>query len=164
MRPFKKTDNTLVSNGQPKKTTLAPYIGYFGIGYVLASAIMMLVQSKIVLNPQLVTALSIFIGAYIAVHKFIKHQKRALSRPESNLLTLGGAGVVWLLSLIYFLALWFWVFDTASRETLIEMATLQPMPLLFAAIIMIVLTLVTARLSIWVLNLLLNPARKYSSP
>lgn len=155
-----KTDAQITSAAPQKKPKLAFVVGYFGIGYVLASAIMMMVQSQFFLNPQLVTALSILVGAYITVHKFTKHHKRALSKREGHILALGGALIVWVLSAIYFLALWFWVFDAVSREVLIDMAMQQPLPLVFAASLMIVFTLIAARLSLWIINRLLDPARK----
>ncbi|WP_350562582.1 ABZJ_00895 family protein [Psychrobacter sp. CAL346-MNA-CIBAN-0220] len=148
--------------GQPLKIRLIQYVGFFAIGYVLASAVFMMVQSQIGLNPQLVTAVSILAGAYIAVHKFIKHQQRALTKSEMNRLTLGGTSVVWLLTAIYFLALWLWLFDAASREVLLEMSAQQPMPLLFALVVISLLTLISARISIWAFNRLLDTKRKTS--
>lgn len=142
---------------QPK---LALYMGFFAIGYILASAIFMMVQTKFALNSQLVTVLAIFIGTYIAVSKFIKHQQRALNSAEINRLTLGGVAVVWLLTVLYFLAIWFWLFDAVSREVLLEMAMQQPWPLLSSLIMVLVLTLVSARLSLWMLNRLLDPKQK----
>lgn len=142
---------------QPK---MARYIGFFAIGYVLASAIFMMIQTKMALNSQLVTGVSIVIGAYIAVHKFIKHQQRALNRGESNRLVFGGVAVVWVLTIIYFLGIWFWLFDAVSREVLFEMTKQQPLPLLSSLVLVLVLTLVSARISIGVLNRLLNPKRK----
>mgnify|MGYP003668063327 CR=1 FL=1 len=49
---------------QPK---LARYVGFFAIGYTLASTIFMMIQTKLALNPQLVMVVSIIVGAYIAV-------------------------------------------------------------------------------------------------
>ena len=142
---------------QPK---MAAYIGFFAIGYTLASAIFMMIQTQMALNSQLVTVLSIIIGAYIAVYKFVKHQQRALNSNELNRLMLGGVAVVWLLTVLYFLGIWFWLFDAVSREVLFEMATQRPLPLLSSLIMIMILTLVSARISIWLCNRLLNPKRK----
>ena len=109
---------------------------------------------------QLVTVLSIIIGAYIAVSKFIKHQQRALSKSEINRLMFGGVAVVWLLTAIYFLGIWFFLFDAVNREVLIEMAMQQPLPLISALVMILVLTFISARISILALNHLLNPKRK----
>lgn len=142
---------------QPK---LAQYVGFFAIGYILASAIFMMIQSKFALNSQLVTVISIIIGAFIAVSKFVKHHQRALDRSEMNRLTIGGVVVVWVLTIIYFLAIWFWVFDTISREVLLEMTMQQPLPLLSSLVMILVLTLVSARISLWGVNRLLEPKPK----
>lgn len=142
-------------NVMPPK--MPPYIGFFAVGYVLASAIFMMVQTKFALNSQLVTVVSIIVGAYIAVHKFIKHQQRALDKKEINHLMFGGVAVVWLLTVVYFLGIWFFLFDAVSREVLTEMAIQQPLPLLSALVMILVLSLVSARLSILLFNRLLNP-------
>ena len=147
---------TLASR-QPK---LAQYIGFFAIGYILASAIFMMTQTKIALNSQLVMVVSIIVGAYIAVSKFIKHQQRALAKNEINRLMFGGIAVVWLLTVLYFLAIWFWLFDAASREVLLEMAMARPLPLLSSLVLMLVFTLVSTRISLWAINHFLNPALK----
>ncbi len=155
--------NAQSAPSQPDLTIkLARYVGYFAIGYVLASTLFMMIQTKLALNSQLVTALSIFLGAYIAVNKFIKHQQRALNRGEINRLMFGGILVVWLLTAIYFLALWVWLFDDANREVLIEMTLQQPLPLVSALVMILVLTLVSARISIWAVNRLLDPQRRVS--
>ncbi|MGO1474631.1 MAG: ABZJ_00895 family protein [Psychrobacter sp.] len=142
---------------QPK---LALYVGFFAIGYILASVIFMMIQTKLALNSQLVTVISIFIGTYIAVNKFIKHQQRALNKSEINRLMFGGVAIVWLLTVIYFLAIWFFLFDEVSREVLSEMAMQQPLPLLSSLVMILVLTLVSTRISLWALNHLLNPKQK----
>lgn len=142
---------------QPK---LAQYVGFFAIGYILASVIFMMIQSKFALNSQLVTVISIITGAFIAVSKFVKHHQRALDRSEMNRLTVGGVVVVWVLTVIYFLAIWFWVFDTISREVLLEMTMQQPLPLLSSLVMILVLTLVSARISLWGVNRLLEPKPK----
>ena len=142
---------------QPK---LMLYIGFFAVGYMLASAVFMMIQTKLALNAQLVTVLSIVLGAYIAVHKFIKHQQRALDRGEINRLMFGGVIVVWLLTTVYFLGIWVFLFDAISREVLLEMSMQQPLPLISALIMILVLSLVSARISIWAINRLLDPNRK----
>lgn len=142
---------------QPK---LMLYIGFFAVGYMLASAVFMMIQTKLALNAQLVTVLSIVLGAYIAVHKFIKHQQRALDRGEINRLMFGGVIVVWLLTMVYFLGIWVFLFDAISREVLLEMSIQQPLPLISALIMIVVLSLVSARISIWAINRLLDPNRK----
>ncbi len=154
--------NGLPQNHRATHPKMASYIGFFAIGYTLASAIFMMIQTQMALNSQLVTVLSIIIGAYIAVHKFVKHQQRALDINELNRLMLGGVAVVWLLTIIYFLGIWFWLFDAVSREVLVEMATQRPLPLLSSLIMIMILTLVGARISIWVFNRLLDPKRKTS--
>ncbi len=146
-----------LASSQPK---LAQYIGFFAIGYILASAIFMMIQTKIALNSQLVMAVSIIVGAYIAVSKFIKHQQRALAKNEINRLMLGGITVIWLLTVLYFLAIWFWLFDAVSREVLLEMAMARPFPLLSSLVLMLVFTLVSTRISLWAINRFLNPALK----
>ncbi len=140
-----------------QKVKLISYIGFFVIGFVIASVVLMMIQSVLALNAQLVTAISIVIGAYSAVYKFIKHEHRALSATEINQLTLGSIGIVWLLTTLYFLALWLLIFDVFNREVFVEMARQQPLPLLFALTLVILLTLLGARLSIWAMNLLLAP-------
>ena len=142
---------------QPK---LMLYVGFFAVGYILASAVFMMIQTKLALNAQLVTVLSIVLGAYIAVHKFIKHQQRALDRGEINRLMFGGVIVVWLLTTVYFLGIWVFLFDAISREVLLEMSIQQPLPLISALIMIVVLSLVSARISIWAINRLLDPNRK----
>ena len=146
-----------LTSSQPK---LAQYIGFFAIGYILASAIFMMIQTKIALNSQLVMVVSIIVGAYIAVSKFIKHQQRALAKNEINRLMFGGVAVVWLLTVLYFLAIWFWLFDAVSREVLLEMAMARPLPLLSSLVLMLVFTLVSTRISLWAINHFLNPALK----
>lgn len=154
-----------VQDGLPQTHTsthpkLTRYIGFFAIGYILASVIFMIIQTKMALNSPLVTVVSIIVGAYIAVHKFIKHQQRALSRNESNRLMFGGVAIVWLLTIIYSLGIWFWLFDAVSREVLFEMTKQQPLPLFSSMILILVMTLASARISILVLNRLLDPKRK----
>ena len=150
----------LPKNHESAQPKLAQYVGYFAIGYTLASAIFMMIQTKLALNAQLVTVLSIVLGAYIAVHKFIKHQQRALDRDEINRLMFGGVIVVWLLTMVYFLGIWVFLFDSISREVLLEMSMQQPLPLISALIMILVLSLVSARISIWAINRLLDPNRK----
>ena len=147
-------DTTL---NQPK---MMLYVGFFAVGYMLASAVFMMIQTKFALNPQLVTVLSIILGAYIAVHKFVKHQQRALYRDEIKRLMFGGVIVVWLLTMVYFLGIWVFLFDAISREVLLEMSMQQPLPLISALVMILVLSLVSARISIWAINRLLDPHRK----
>lgn len=149
--------NTLPTSPKPTQPNMGQYIGYFAIGYTLASAIFMMLQTKVALNSQLVTVLSIIVAAYIAVHKFVKHQQRGLDKREINRLTAGGVAVVWLLTIIYFLGIWVFLFDAVSREVLTEMAMQQPLPLLSALVMILVLSLVSARISILLINRLLDP-------
>lgn len=144
-------------SGQLEKTRLVQYVGFFAIGYVLSSAVFMMVQSKIAVSSQLVTVLSILIGAYIAVRKFIKHQQRALTASEINRLTMGSIGAVWFATIIYLFSLWILLFDAIDREVLLEMTAQQPLPLLSALVMILLLTLVSARIGIWVFNRLLTP-------
>ena len=138
-------------------TKLTQYVGFFAIGYILATSIFMMIQTKFALSSQLVTVISILVGAYIAVHKFVKHQHRALNRSEINRLTLGSMGSVWLLTAVYVFALWVFVFDAVSREVLLDMTRQQPLPLLGAVVMILLLTLVSARLGIWVFNRAIAP-------
>ncbi len=148
-------------SAQPPATTtttkLTLYVGFFALGFIIASALFMMIQSKFTLNAQLVTGLSIAIGAYVAVYKFTKHQRRALTTKEINRLTLSSTAIVWLLTALYFLCLWLLVFDTASREVLLEMSRQQSLPLLMALAVMTVFTLVITRLSLWAVTHLLAP-------
>lgn len=102
------TPNSSKANQQATLTTtkstakLTLYIGFFTLGFIIASIIFMLIQSKVALNAQLVTGLSIVVGAYIAVYKFINHQQRALTKQETNRLTMGSTAVLWLLTAVYF--------------------------------------------------------------
>ncbi len=139
------------------KTKLTQYVGFFTVGYILASAVFMMIQTKVALNSQLVTVLAVLVGAYIAVHKFIKHQRRRLTNSEMNRLTIGSVAIVWLITGIYFLGLWLFLFDAINREVLLEMATQQPLPLLSALIMILVLTLISIRLGVWGINRLLTP-------
>ena len=149
---------TLTTTKSTAKLTL--YIGFFTLGFIIASIIFMLIQSKFALNAQLVTGLSIVVGAYIAVYKFINHQQRALTKQETNRLTMGSTAVLWLLTAVYFLGLWLFLFDTANRAVMIEMTRQQPLPLLFALAMMIIFTLLINRFSLGVFNRLLDPRRK----
>ena len=152
-----KSNPNLNPHTAPKMPKLTPYVSFFAIGYILATSIFMMIQSKVALSAQLVTVVSILVGAYIAVLKFTKHQNRALNRSEINRLTMASVGIVWLLTGLYFIVLWFWLFDAVSREVLLEMAQQQPLPLLGALMMIIVLTLVSARLGIWIFNRVLAP-------
>lgn len=148
--------NTIL-NPQLATTALRLYVGFFALGFIIASALFMIIQSKFTLNSQLITGLSIIMGAYVAVYKFIKHQQRALTPKEINRLTLSSSTIIWLLAALYFLSLWLLVFDTASREVLLDMTRQQPMPLLLALAMMVVFTLIITRLSLWGINRLLAP-------
>lgn len=152
--------NRLPSSAKLTQPKLRLYIGFFAVGYIITSAIFMIIQTKFALNAQMITVLSIIVGAYIAVHKFIKHQQRALDRSEINRLIFGGVIVVWLLTIVYFLGIWFFLFDSVSREVLLDMSMQQPLPLLSALVMILVLSLVSARISIWAINRLLDPNRK----
>ncbi|WP_227511701.1 ABZJ_00895 family protein [Psychrobacter sp. ENNN9_III] len=98
----KTARNDQLHNSQLNQPKMAQYIGFFAVGYILTSTIFMMIQTQIALNSQLVTVISIIIGTYIAVNKFIKHHKRVLNRDEINRLMLGGVTSVWLLTAIYF--------------------------------------------------------------
>ena len=148
---------TAPSPQPPATTKLTLYVGFFALGFIIASVLFMMIQSKFTLNSQLVTGLSIVIGAYVAVYKFKKHRRRALTTKEINRLTLSSTAIVWLLTALYFLCLWLLVFDTASREVLLEMSRQQPLPLLMALAVMTVFTLVITRLSLWAITHLLAP-------
>lgn len=147
------TQSVISPSAPPVK--LAQYLGFFMVGYILASALLMLLQTKIALNPQLVTLLSILVGAFIAVHKFSKHQRRAIRKDEMIKLAIGGTVIVWLLNALYFLAIWLWLFDEANRQVFIEMSLQQPLPLLVALIAIMLLTFVSAGVGIWLFNRLL---------
>ncbi len=144
-------------NQQLASTALTLYVGFFALGFIIASALFMMIQSKITLNSQLITGLSIVIAAYVAVYKFVKHQQRALTTKEINRLTVRSTAIIWLLAALYFLCLWLLVFDAVSREVLIDMTRQQPMPLLLALAMIIVFTLIVTRLSLWAINHLLAP-------
>ena len=150
-----KSNTQSTVNDLTQKVKLTQYIGFFMVGYVLASALFMIIQSQIVINPQLVTLLSILVGAYIAVHKFIKHQRRALRKDEINKLALSGIAIVWLLTSLYFLAIWLWLFDKANRQVFIEMTLQQPLPLFLSLIAIMLLSFLCARVGIWLFNRLL---------
>lgn len=152
-----KDQNPSALKAKPISPKMTQYVGFFAVSYVLASVIFMLIQTKLTLNPHLVTVLSILVAAYIAVLKFIKHHRRAMNSSEVNRLAFGSIASVWLLTAVYLLGLWFFLFDDASREVLKEMTIQQPMPLLSALMLMLVLTLVSARIGIWVFNRLLAP-------
>lgn len=158
----KTAHNSQLQNSQLNQPKMAQYIGFFAVGYILTSTIFMMIQTQIALNSQIVTVISIIIGAYIAVNKFIKHHKRALNRDEINRLMFGGVTSVWLLTAIYFLGIWFLLFDAVSREVLLEMTMQQPLPLLSALVMILVLTFISARISILLINRLLDPKRKAS--
>ncbi|WP_435979959.1 ABZJ_00895 family protein [Psychrobacter sp. DM4] len=138
---------------------LSRYVVFFALGYVLASTLLMIVQTQLPMNPQLVTVLSVIVSAYIAVYKFIKHHHRALSRREINYLTVAGIATIWLLSALYLLGLWFLLFDAVSREVLMDMAVDRPLPLLSALVMVMILTVISARIGILIFNRLLAPTK-----
>ncbi|MGP4713776.1 MULTISPECIES: ABZJ_00895 family protein [unclassified Psychrobacter] len=144
-------------NAINSSANMTEYVGFFAVGYILASVVFIVMQTQLVMNPHLVTVLSVIAAAYIAVYKFIKHHKRALQRSEMNRLTLAGTATVWLLSTLYFLGIWFALFDVVSREVFTEMAIENPMPLVSAVIMIMLLTLISARISILIFNRLLTP-------
>lgn len=150
-----KVNRQTTVNTSTQNVKLTLYTGFFMVGYILASAIFMIIQTQITINPQLITLLSILVGAYIAVHKFIKHQQRALRKEEINKLAISGTAIVWLLTALYFLAIWLWLFDSANRQVFIEMTMQQPLPLLASFIAIMLLTFISARVSIWLFNRLL---------
>ncbi|MGO3897153.1 MAG: ABZJ_00895 family protein [Psychrobacter sp.] len=141
----------------PSAFKLPMYMGFFVIGYILANAIFMVVQTKLTLSPYVVMMVAVLVGAYIAAHKFIKHQQRTLTISEMNRLTIGSVAAMWLLNALYMLGLWLFLFTPVSREVLTDMATQQPLPLLGALLMMIVLTLVSTRLGLWAFNHFLAP-------
>lgn len=153
--------NKLKANTMPKPqlaaTALRLYVGFFALGFIIASVLFMMIQIRFTLNSQLIMGLSIVVAAYVAVYKFVKHQQRALTTKEINRLTFGSTAIIWLLAALYFLGLWLLVFDTASREVLLDMTRQQPMPLLLALAMMVIFTLVITRLSLWAINYLLAP-------
>ncbi|MGO2339027.1 MAG: ABZJ_00895 family protein [Psychrobacter sp.] len=141
----------------PSAFKLPLYVGFFVIGYILANAIFMAIQIKLTLSPHVVMTVSVLVGAYIAAHKFIKYKQRTLTISEMNRITVGNVAAMWLLNVLYMAGLWFFLFTPISREVLTDMATQQPLPLLGALLMMIVLTLISARLGLWGFNRLLAP-------
>ena len=140
-----------------QKIKLLPYAGFFTIGYILASALFMMLLTQWAINPQLITVLSILVGAFIAIYKFTKHQKRGLTSHEMNRLTVVSVSIVWLFTFLYSLGLWWWLFDTVNREIFLAKLSEQPLPLLSAIVMIVILTLLTARLGILIFNRLLAP-------
>lgn len=147
--------NSTIKSSQ--KTKLLPYAGFFTIGYILASALFMMLQTQWAIDPKLTTILSIVVGAFIAIYKFTRHQKRSLTSHEMNRLTVISVSIVWLLTLLYSLGLWWWLLDAISREVFLTKLSEQPLPLVSAIIMIVILTLLTARLSLLVFNRLLTP-------
>lgn len=165
MSPSVNSDNqkNLTKSSKPNKKLsqnsalpIAPFVIYFGIGFVLASAIFMLIQSKIALNSMVVTVVSVIVAAFIATFKFIKKQKRPMTTFEMNRLAISGTLLVWVLTAVYLLAVWLWLLDDISREVLLEMAQAQPMPLIVAFVMMFLVTAISARLGLWAFNRLLS--------
>ena len=149
-----------IANPVPKTSStskITPYVGFFAIGFILANTIAILIQSQLALNSYVVMVLSVLLGAYVAVYKFTKHQRRPMTIKEGNRLTFASVAVVWLLSAGYLLGLWLWLFDAIDREVLLEMSAEQPLPLLSALMMMIIVTVVSARIGILAFNRLLLP-------
>jgi len=140
---------------RPTSISIAPFVVYFAIGFVLASAIFMLIQSKVALNSFVVIVISVLVAAFIATFKFAKQQKRSMITSEMNRLALSGTLLVWVLTAIYFLAIWLWLLDDISREVLMDMAQAQPMPLVIALVMMLMVTAISARLGLWAFNRLI---------
>ena len=113
------------------------YVGIFSIGYILISTLCMLLQQYLPISAYMVMLLTIGIAAYITVRKFVRHQQRALSRLEVLRLTIGAVVAVWVLSALYFLGLWFWLFDAVSREVLQEAFVARPWSLVQGLMLMI---------------------------
>jgi len=140
---------------RPTSISIAPFVVYFAIGFVLASAIFMLIQSKVALNSFVVIVISVLVAAFIATFKFTKQQKRSMITSEMNRLALSGTLLVWVLTAIYFLAIWLWLLDDISREVLMDMTQAQPMPLVIALVMMLMVTAISARLGLWAFNRLM---------
>ena len=106
----------------------------------------------------MVMLLTIGIAAYITVRKFVRHQQRALMRIEVLRLTFGAVIAVWILSALYFLSLWFLVFDAISREVLQEAFAARPWALLQGLLLMIGMCTLMTWLGLVSFSRLLAPA------
>lgn len=156
--PKKNTSTSLLTDTDAaKKTKMTQYVGFFAVGFILANTIAILIQSQIALNSYAVMVLSVLLGVYIAVYKFIRHQRRPLTIGEINRLTVASVAMVWLLTAGYFLGLWLWLFDAINREVFMEMSAEQPLPLLSAIIMMVIITVISARIGILACSRLLAP-------
>ncbi len=155
MSPPVMPSNLNKTLSRPTSISIAPFVVYFAIGFVLASAIFMLIQSKVALNSFVVIVISVLVAAFIATFKFTKQQKRSMMTSEMNRLALSGTLLVWVLTAIYFLAIWLWLLDDISREVLMDMTQAQPMPLVIALVMMLMVTAISARLGLWAFNRLI---------
>lgn len=155
MSPTVMPSNLNKTLSRPTSISIAPFVVYFAIGFVLASAIFMLIQSKFALNSFVVIVISVLVAAFIATFKFTKQQKRSMMTSEMNRLALSGTLLVWVLTAIYFLAIWLWLLDDISREVLMDMTQAQPMPLVIALVMMLIVTAISARLGLWAFNRLM---------
>jgi len=155
MSPTVMPSNLNKTLSRPTSISIAPFVVYFAIGFVLASAIFMLIQSKVALNSFVVIVISVLVAAFIATFKFTKQQKRSMITSEMNRLALTGTLLVWVLTAIYFLAIWLWLLDDISREVLMDMTQAQPMPLVIALVMMLIVTAISARLGLWAFNRLM---------
>ncbi|WP_169392103.1 MULTISPECIES: ABZJ_00895 family protein [Psychrobacter] len=155
MSPTVMPSNLNKTLSRPTSISIAPFVVYFAIGFVLASAIFMLIQSKVALNSFVVIVISVLVAAFIATFKFTKQQKRSMITSEMNRLALSGTLLVWVLTAIYFLAIWLWLLDDISREVLMDMTQAQPMPLVIALVMMLMVTAISARLGLWAFNRLI---------
>lgn len=155
MSPTVMPSNLNKTLSRPTSISIAPFVVYFAIGFVLASAIFMLIQSKVALNSFVVIVISVLVAAFIATFKFTKQQKRSMITSEMNRLALSGTLLVWVLTAIYFLAIWLWLLDDISREVLMDMTQAQPMPLVIALVMMLMVTAISARLGLWAFNRLM---------
>ena len=134
------------------------YVGIFSIGYILVSTLCMLLQRYLPISTYMVMLLTIGIAAYITVRKFVRHQQRALMRIEVLRLTFGAVIAVWILSALYFLSLWFLVFDAISREVLQEAFAARPWALLQGLLLMIGMCTLMTWLGLVSFSRLLAPA------
>lgn len=155
MSPTVMPSNLNKTVSRPTSISIAPFVVYFAIGFVLASAIFMLIQSKVALNSFVVIVISVLVAAFIATFKFTKQQQRSMITSEMNRLALSGTLLVWVLTAIYFLAIWLWLLDDISREVLMDMTQAQPMPLVIALVMMFIVTAISARLGLWAFNRLM---------
>ncbi|GAA0309806.1 ABZJ_00895 family protein [Psychrobacter aestuarii] len=151
------TPNTPTPTTMTQAPSLRYYVGIFSIGYILVSTLCMLLQQYLPISLYMVMLLTIGIAAYIAVRKFVRQQRRALTRAEVLRLTVGAVVAVWLLSALYFLGLWFLIFDAANREVLQEAFAARPWALVQALMMMIGLCTLMTWIGLVSFNRLLAP-------